>query len=249
VTTTLQVLMPMGGLGTRFRKVGVITPKPLIEVDGVPMFQRALGSFAPWTGGKSVTVVVREDNDREFGLARRVVAAEPVADVVLLGHDTRGAVETCLQARDRLDPDQPLVIMDCDIAFDSPEYFRALEQAVRRGDRDGLLLSFRSTEPRYSFAEVDGEGLVVRTAEKRAISSNALMGVYSFTSARVFLDAADRLMARQIDAAMPEYYVSLVFNELIDAGRRVGLVHGDFYCFGTPEELAEYQRTGLPVGA
>jgi NDP-sugar pyrophosphorylase family protein len=244
---TLQVLMPMGGLGTRFRKVGVTTPKPLIEVDGAPMFQRALRSLAPWPGEKTVTVVVRADDDREHGLARQVLAAEPSADVVLLDHDTRGAVETCLEARGSLDPDQPLVIMDCDIAFDSPEYFRVLEQAARTRDVDGLLMSFRSTEPRYSFAEVGPDGLVVRTAEKQAISSDALMGVYSFTSARVFLEAADRLMARQIDAAMPEYYVSLVFNELIASGRRVGLVRGDFYCFGTPEELAAYRETGLPV--
>jgi NDP-sugar pyrophosphorylase family protein len=244
---TLQVLMPMGGLGTRFRKVGVTTPKPLIEVDGAPMFQRALRSFDPWAGDKTVTVVVRADDDAEHGLADRVLAAEPAARIVLLDHDTRGAVETCLEARDRLDPDQPLVIMDCDIAFDSPAYFGALEAAVHQRDVDGLLLSFASTEPRYSFAEVGPDGHVVRTAEKQAISSDALMGVYSFTSARVFLDAADRLMAKQIDAAMPEYYVSLIFNELIASGRRVGLVRGDFYCFGTPEELAAYQATGLPV--
>ena len=244
---TLQVLMPMGGLGTRFRKVGVSTPKPLIEVGGIPMFQRALRSFDPWQGDKSVTVVVREDNDREYGLAGRVVAAEPSARIVLLDHDTRGAVETCLEARDHLEPDQPLVIMDCDIAFDSPEYFRVLAAAVERRDVDGLLLSFRSTEPRYSFAEVGPDGLVVRTAEKQAISSDALMGVYSFTSARVFLEAADRLMAKQIGAAMPEYYVSLLFNELIASGRRVGLVRGDFYCFGTPEELAAFEATGEPV--
>ncbi|SDO32855.1 glycosyltransferase family 2 protein [Geodermatophilus sp. DSM 45219] len=245
--TTLQVLMPMGGLGTRFRKVGISTPKPLIEVDGAPMFQRALRSFAPWTGDKRVVVVVRADDDAEHGLARQVLEAEPGADIVLLDHDTRGAVETCLEARDRLDPDLPLVIMDCDIAFDSPEYFRVLDEAVRSRDVDGLLLSFASTEPRYSFAEVGPDGIVVRTAEKQAISSDALMGVYSFTSARVFLEAADRLMARQIDAAMPEYYVSLVFNELISSGRRVGLVRGDFYCFGTPEELAAYQATGRPI--
>jgi NDP-sugar pyrophosphorylase family protein len=245
--TALQVLMPMGGLGTRFRKVGITTPKPLIEVDGAPMFQRALRSFAPWAGDKQVVVVVRADDDAEHGLARQVLGVEPTADVVLLDHDTRGAVETCLEARDRLDPDLPLVIMDCDIAFDSPEYFRVLGEAVRSQDVDGLLLSFSSTEPRYSFAEVGPDGIVVRTAEKQAISSDALMGVYSFTSARVFLEAADRLMAKQIDAAMPEYYVSLVFNELISSGRRVGLVRGDFYCFGTPEELAAYQATGRPV--
>lgn len=247
MTATLQVLMPMGGLGTRFRKVGITTPKPLIEVDGGPMFRRALRSFDAWPGDKTVTVVVRADDDAEHGLARQVLAAEPAARIVLLDHDTRGAVETCLEARDRLDPDQPLVIMDCDIAFDSPEYFRVLAEAVERRDVDGLLLSFSSSEPRYSFAEVGPDGLVVRTAEKQAISSDALMGVYSFTSARVFLEAADRLMAEQIGAAMPEYYVSLVFNELVAAGRRVGLVRGDFYCFGTPEELAAYRATGRPV--
>jgi NDP-sugar pyrophosphorylase family protein len=244
---TLQVLMPMGGLGTRFRKVGVTTPKPLIEVDGAPMFQRALRSLTPWEGEKTVVVVVRADDDAEHGLAGRVLQAEPAASIVLLDRDTRGAVETCLEARDRLDPDQPLVIMDCDIAFDSPEYFRVLRQAVRSREVDGLLLSFRSTEPRYSFAEVGADGLVRRTAEKQAISSDALMGVYSFTSAGVFLEAADRLMAEQIGAAMPEYYVSLVFNELIASGRPVGLVRGDFYCFGTPEELAAYEATGAPV--
>ncbi|MGY1715101.1 glycosyltransferase family 2 protein [Geodermatophilus sp. SYSU D01106] len=245
--TTLQVLMPMGGLGTRFRKVGITTPKPLIEVDGGPMFQRALRSFDPWTGDQTVTVVVRSDDDAEHGLAEKVLAAQPDARIVMLDHDTRGAVETCLVARDALDPDQPLVIIDCDIAFDSAEYFRVLADAVEQQSLDGLLLSFSSVLPRYSFAEVGPDGLVVRTAEKQAISSDALMGVYSFTSARVFLEAADRLMARQIDAAMPEYYVSLVFNELISSGRRVGLVRGDFYCFGTPEELEAYQRTGLPV--
>ncbi|MGY1639421.1 glycosyltransferase family 2 protein [Geodermatophilus sp. SYSU D00742] len=244
---TLQVLMPMGGLGTRFRKVGVTTPKPLIDVRGVPMFQRALRSFEPWAGDKTVTVVVREDDDREHGLADRVRSVEPSAAIVLLDHDTRGAVETCLEARGRLDPDQPLVIMDCDIAFDSPAYFRALEAAVQQRDVDGLLLSFASTEPRYSFAEVGADGLVMRTAEKQAISSDALMGVYSFPRAQVFLDAADRLMTQQIGAAMPEYYVSLVFNELIASGHRVGLVRGDFYCFGTPEELAAYEATGAPA--
>ena len=122
-----------------------------------------------------------------------------------------------------------------------------LADAVAQESLDGLLLSFSSVLPRYSFAEVGPDGLVVRTAEKQAISSDALMGVYSFTTARVFLDAADRLMARQIDAAMPEYYVSLVFNELISSNRRVGLVRGDFYCFGTPEELAAFEATGAPV--
>jgi len=245
--TTLQILMPMGGLGSRFQKAGYTTPKPLIEVDGAPMFLRALASFDGFPGEKRLVVVVREDNDREYDLANRVRAAHPSADIVMLPHDTRGAVETALFAEHSLDPELPLVVMDCDIAFESPEYFDAIEDAVRGGTADGILLSFRSTDPRYSFARVDESGAVVETAEKRAISDSALMGAYFFTKAGTFLEAGHALMAKQISAAMPEYYLSLVFNELLGSGKRVRLARGDFYCFGTPEELDYYRRTGKPV--
>ena len=166
---------------------------------------------------------------------------------MLLRDDTRGAVETALAAKDLLDPDAPLVLMDCDIAFESAEYFEAIQRAAEAGTPEGILLSFRSSDPRYSFAEVNGDGLVARTAEKRAISENALMGAYFFTAARTFIEAGERLMRTQVSAEMPEYFVSLVFNELIASGKRVGLASGDFYCFGTPEELDYFLRTGRPV--
>lgn len=238
----LQILMPMGGLGRRFRDVGISTPKPLIPVLGVPMFKRALASFDPFDGHKRHIVVVRADDNAEFGLAGKVTEVDPGARIVLLEHDTRGAVETCLLARDQLDPELALVIMDCDIAFYSPHYFDAITQSLGEGGVDGLLLSFDSKDPRYSFAEVDASGMVVRTAEKKAISSHALMGAYFFTRAEVFLTAAEALMERQISSAMPEYYVSLVYNELIASGKKVGLVSGHFDCFGTPEELKEFEQ-------
>ena len=253
--TTLQVLMPMGGLGQRFRDVGVFTPKPLIEVGGIPMFKRALRSLAPYPGAKQLTVIVRTDAEAEHALSSLVLDVESGAQIVPLGRDTRGAVETSLEARDVLDDDQPLIIMDCDIAFESSDYFGQIDQALAAsaaGDPnglDGLLLSFDSREPRYSYAEVDSGGQVIRTAEKNPISSNALMGAYFFTKASSFFEAAESLMSRPISAELPEYYVSLVFNELIEAGKNIGLARGDFYSFGTPGELAEFEATGMPVGA
>lgn len=238
---TLQILMPMGGLGQRFRNAGISTPKPLIPVLGMPMFKRALASFDSYDGEKRITVIIREDNARDFNLANLVREAQPSASVVILDHDTRGAVETCLAAEDALDPDLPLVIMDCDIAFSSREYFTAITAAISEGDVDGLLLTFTSTDPRYSFAEVDQSGRVVRTAEKDPISSNALMGAYFFTRAESFLKAAKALMGEPLSAQMREYYVSLVFNEIIESGKVVRSVSGDLYSFGTPEELSRFE--------
>lgn len=237
---TLQILMPMGGLGQRFRDAGIDTPKPLIPVLGTPMFKKALASFDAYPGEKRHIFVIRKDTDDEYGLAQQIKEILPDAKINILDHNTQGAVETCLIAEEHIDPDLPLVIMDCDIAFDSPLYFENIKDAVDNNAFDGLLLSFDSTDPRYSFAKTNDDDLVTRTAEKVAISNNALMGAYFFTQASSFLDAAHQLVSQQISSEMKEYYVSLIYNILLEKGRRIGLAKGVFYCFGTPEELEQY---------
>lgn len=241
---TLQILMPMGGLGQRFRDQGYDTPKPLIEVDGVAMFQKALAAYDDYPGDKRHLFVIRKDTDEEYALADRIRSLLPDAQIIVLTHNTGGAVETCLIAEEMIDPELPLVIMDCDITFDAPLYFEKMKEAVDEAKFDGLLLSFTSSDPRYSFAEVNEEGIVTRTAEKVAISDNALMGAYFFTKAATFLDAAHTLVERQLGEEMKEYYVSLIYNILIDTGRRVGLAKGSFTSFGTPEELQAYLGNG-----
>lgn len=239
----LQILMPMGGLGQRFRDAGIDIPKPLIEVFGTPMFKKALASYDSYPGEKEHIFVVRKDTDEEYGLAASIKEILPDAKIKILDHNTRGAVETCMVAEELIDPNKPLVIMDCDIAFDAPEYFEKVQSAVSSDDFDGLLLSFTSEDPRYSFAEIDETGTVIRTAEKVAISNNALMGAYFFTKGSTFLDAAHELLSQEISETMKEYYVSLIYNILIDAGLRVGLAKGTMYSFGTPEELNRYIET------
>lgn len=236
----LQILMPMGGLGQRFRDAGIDTPKPLIEVEGVAMFQKALASYDSYPGEKEYIFVIRKDTDEEYNLGSKLIELIPEAKIKVLDHNTRGAVETCLIAEEFINPESPLVIMDCDIAFDSTEYFDLIQKSISNNLFDGLLLSFESNDPRYSFAEINSDNIVVRTAEKVAISSNALMGAYFFTKAQNFLTAAHELLSRPINETMKEYYVSLIFNILIESDYRIGLAKGTFYCFGTPEELQQY---------
>lgn len=244
MTAPLQIVLPMAGLGQRFRAVGEHRPKPLIEVDGEPMFRKALSSLAAAGIAGEVTAIIRSELQRDHGLATALEAASPGLRVVELPSATGGAAETVLAAP--LDPERPLLVMDCDIAFESDGYAETIARAAD-GEADGVLLSFRSADPRYSFAETDGNGTVVRTAEKVAISDNALMGVYYFSRARDFIEAAREVVAAARASETAESYLSLVYNRLLDRGATIALARGDFYCFGTPEELAAYRETGLPV--
>lgn len=234
--------MPMGGLGQRFRDAGIDTPKPLINVNGIPMFQKALASYNTYEGEKRYVFVIRKDTEDEYGISKQIKALLPDAKIKLLDHNTRGAVETCLVAEELIDPTLPLVIMDCDISFDASNYFELINDAVQSEAFDGLLLSFNSDNPRYSFAEIDSGSTVIRTAEKVVISEHALMGAYFFTHANTFLSAAHKLLGSEISESMKEYYVSLIYNILIESGKKIGLAKGTFYCFGTPEELKSYLK-------
>ena len=235
----LQIVMPMGGLGLRFQKEGFVTPKPMILIDGLPMFAKALKSFEPYTAPKEVWIVVREDERINAGLQFKIQDFYPESSIVRITEQTQGAVETAMKAVPYLDPDLPLVIMDCDFFFESEEFFRLINQEESQV-LGGILVSFRSTSSRYSYAKLDPDGDVISTSEKNPISDRALMGAYYFSKAKYFEAAAKELLKVPLSSSMPEYYVSLVYNILIQRGHRIKICDGVFTSFGTPEELRSF---------
>lgn len=244
----MQVVMPIGGKGTRFLDAGIDIPKPLIDVLGKPMFLRSVESIAAIAPTARLIFVIRKDQNQAYKLGERIKTHLPTAEIVILQAESPGASSTVLAARDLLDPTEPLFVLDCDIAFDSEDYAEKIKLAMG-GAAAGVLLSFKSHDPRYSFAKVDANGLVTETSEKRAISSNALMGIYFFTRASDFIRVATRLNQTALTEKMPEYYMSLTFNGLLGEGKKVLLASGNFFSFGTPEELGNYVLTGKPISS
>ena len=233
---TIQVLLPMGGLGTRFSNAGYEIPKPLIEVDGVPMYRKAMSSFDSLNKQIEFFAVVRQEHEDLYGLGSALEQAGVKSKFIM--ENTRGAAETALYATSLLQLDQPLVVVDCDLYFRSPQLMNELEKEEL--PFVGALTYFQSKDPRYSYAELDNFGNVTRTAEKDPISTNALIGCYTFRSAEVFKNAAQKLISNGLGSGIKEFYMSLIFNYIIDQGDSVRGYPGSFDSFGTPEELDGY---------
>ena len=101
---------------------------------------------------------------------------------------------------------------------------------------EGVLLSFTSDDPRYSYALTSGD-FVIRTAEKEVISNHALIGSYFFSKSSSFLQAAHSLLD-DTNHNKPEFYVSLLYNYLIQQNKKIRLsVCEQYSSYGTPEEL------------
>lgn len=236
--------MPMAGEGSRFAKAGWTTPKPLIELRGVPLFQRAIGSVAIEGADMKYSFIVRQEHIDNQHIDQLIKALEPQARIFSVLKTTRGAVETCLVAEEAIGDDDAVVVMDCDLEFRSQRYNELVAQALSlpAADADGgALVSFESENPRYSFAQVDAEGRVLRTAEKESISSHALCGAYFFGSGKDFKRIAHRLLDDGT-CTKPEFYVSLLYNYLLAEGKTVRLATmEEYHSYGTPEEFLQAQ--------
>jgi dTDP-glucose pyrophosphorylase len=243
----IQLLFPMGGLGSRFADAGNPVPKCMIEVDGVPMIVKAVKSFARLHDRANLQplFVVRQEHEDKYQLSSQLLKVLPNAKFAFLGRNTAGAVETAMEAAPLIDLVHPIVVMDCDLYFQSSGY----EEQVLAMERDkvaGLLLYFESRNNRYSFCELADDGrTVLRTAEKVPISTHALIGAYGFGSGEIFVNAAKRLLADPLNPAtgFKEYYCSLLYNFVLrDGGKVVAVPTDEFHSFGTPEELECFRR-------
>ncbi len=230
----INLCLPMGGAGTRFLNNGYETPKPLIELKGRPFFYWAAQSLLPFVQLESLTAVVLKDHIERFEIDKKIRYYYPSANIVVLDHVLNGAVLTCMEGAKAIDGNLPVIFCDCDIYFRCRglyEYYWGEET-----DAQGTLITFESTEPRYSFVRRGAAGFVTETAEKKAISSEAICGAYGFDRAETFLRAADRYLN---ECTYSEYYMSGIYNLLIEDGGRVRAFKCDkTVSFGTPGEYA-----------
>lgn len=240
---SLHIIMPMAGEGSRFLKEGWTTPKPLIKLHGTPLFMRAIGSVLVEGATMKYSFIVRQEHIESYHIDEQIRTIVPEANIFSVEKTTRGAVETCLMAENAIDENDAIIVMDCDLEFRSKAYIEGIKMILNQSADEangGMLASFESTEPRYSYAEVDDNMIVKRTAEKEVISHHALCGAYFFSSAKGFLKAAHRLINEPV-FTKPEYYVSLLYNYLLANGEIVRLATmEEYYSYGTPEELRRY---------
>lgn len=235
--------MPMAGEGNRFKKEGWQTPKPLIELNGSPLFMHAISSVRIENFILKYSFIVRQEHIDAYKIDEYIKSFLPGANIFSVLKTTRGAVETCLIAEPAIADEDAVIVMDCDLEFRSTQFLDIIKGILSSpGDeaRGGALVSFESSESKYSYAQVDSSGNVIRTAEKEVISTHALCGAYFFSNGKRFKQIAHRLLDEP-KFEKPEYYVSLLYNYMLADGEKVRLAPmEEYYSYGTPEELNRY---------
>ncbi|MBI2578458.1 MAG: NTP transferase domain-containing protein [Candidatus Aenigmarchaeota archaeon] len=239
-------LIPAAGRGKRFSDAGYELPKPIIPVDGQPMIAKAVKDLPQ----SEKTIFVCLEDQLKNGLESVLKKEFPGCDIVSLKETTPGMVNTCLLAKDLWNPGKPLLISACDygLHYDIDKF----ESLANDPSIDAIIWTFKNHEcvlrnPKaYAYVAVDGNGNAAGISEKAAISDNpgsdhAVVSVFWYRTAGLFEKGARSLLEKGKTVG-GEYYVATSINGLIEEGHRVVPFEVEkFVCWGTPDDLKEYE--------
>lgn len=234
----LNIVVPMAGRGSRFAKEGYDLPKPLIDVNGKHMIELVINNLKPQQAHKFI-FVCQNQHIEEFKLED--VFASACEDYEIVGIDgiTEGAAVTVLKAREFFESDEPLMIANSDqwVDININDYIADMEQR----NLDGTMLTMKADDPKWSYAKVGGDGMVIEVVEKVVVSDEATVGIYNFRSGKEFCQLADEMIHQDI-RSNGEFYVAPVYTYLAQKGGKIGVFNigeeaNGMYGLGIPSDL------------
>jgi len=246
----LNIVIPMAGLGSRFSAAGYEQPKPLIPVHGVPMIRLVIENIRPRREHRFI-FICQQEHIKSYALREKLNAWSPGCEIVGLEGITQGAACTVLHALPLIDNTAPMLIANSDqyVETQIDHYLQAADQEKL----DGLIMTMKADDPKWSFVGLDPNGSVQRVVEKEVISDRATVGIYHFKRGCDFVKSASEMIAKQI-RVNGEFYVAPVYNEMIAKGANIGYfdigsVDRGMYGLGTPSDLESFLKLPLSTQA
>jgi NDP-sugar pyrophosphorylase family protein len=228
----------MAGKASRFKNYGISTPKPLLDVLGVPLAVRSAQSIQNF--GKNQYLFVSLTDHKKWGIESRIKEYLPDSNFIYLNEPTNSPVETCLAVTSELNNQKPVVFNDCDHVFISPKFDHFLQEQEVLTTRSGSILFFKSNDPKYSYIKtnvINNFEMVVSAAEKKVISLKAVCGTYYFNTVDKFKDLAVEKLRNIHDR---EVYMIELIDMLAKNTNQVEAFETIFHkSLGTPEEYQD----------
>jgi HAD superfamily hydrolase (TIGR01509 family) len=237
----LRIVIPMAGEGSRFKQAGYTISKPLIPIQDKPMIMWVLDNLR----SKNPEVQKRI----EYHLIVRSQAMDELKDlsgVVLhpIQSLTDGAACTVLTIREELLKDNNPLLMANSDQYLEWDFDAFLEMCVNPG-YDGCISTFYnpdSNDTKWSFAQVDKNGLVTKVAEKEYIGPNATTGLYYWQDGSKFVQYADEMIEKN-ERVKNEFYVCPVYNYLMRDGGKIRVSDcKKMWGLGIPEDLDYFKK-------
>ena len=246
----VQIIIPMSGLGQRFIDAGYKDPKPLIEVDGKPIIEHVVNLFPNET---DITFICNDKHLQETNMNEVLKNISPTSKIFEVPVEGReGPVQAVSLIYEDIDDSKEVIVSYCDYGtyWDYENFLKD----TRERNADGAIACYKGFHPHmlgtdnYAFLKETeiGSRWMSAIQEKQPFTDNrmneyASNGTYYFKSGAIMKKYFKTLMDRKIKIKN-EYYVSMVYNLLIEDNLTVSIFEIDHMLqWGTPYDLEIYK--------
>lgn len=240
----MDIVITMGGLGSRFQKAGYTLPKYRILVHEKTLFEWSLMSLKGYNDivEQYIFIVRKEDKSKEFIEKKCQELNIEKYHIIEIDYLTDGQATTALLANKVWNPKNALLIYNIDT------YVEPYQMIAKELKGDGFIPCFLGEGEHWSFVKLDSLGKAVEVREKNRISDYCTLGAYYFKTCQLYQELYEEYYMDNSHLEKGEKYVAPLYNYLIKKGGEVYISLVDkktIHVLGTPEELERFKNEVL----
>ena len=256
----MNVIIPLGGKGERFKNEGYIEPKPLIKIFGKEILFYVIDNLFLNKNNElnldiNIYIIYNKELD-EYNFADIMKLKYPMIHLIKLANDTRGAAETVYIGINEIfnSKENKNIIHKKTLLIDGDTFYtRNIIDMFYNNPFDkkndyGAIFYTKNDNPNPIFSYITFDtynNIVTQIIEKVKISDNANTGAYGFANINDLKHYAKYVLDNNI-TFKNEFYTSCIIDCMIKDGygfRAIELTDNDVHVLGTPAQVRAFIKS------
>ena len=229
------IIIPIGGIGQRFKENGYKKPKALINIYGKSIISYLLDNLN--TDNIDYIFIPYNKEYKHYRFEDLLINNYPKINFkfLCLENNTRGAAETINIGINNLNEERDVPVL----CLDSDNFYTC--DIISQWNGENCIFSFedKNENPIYSYVKTNENDEILDIKEKEKISNNACTGAYGFRSMNKLKKYTSKIIEENI-TQKSEFYTSGVIKAMISEGqtfKNKTILYSNFICLGTPLQL------------
>jgi capsule biosynthesis phosphatase len=233
----MNIIIPIGGIGQRYKDEGYTEPKPLINVFGKPMILHLIDNLK--LKNEDIIIITHNKDMNNYNFKNLLKNTYKNIIFIELNKQTEGAAETILYCLNNIDSkllNNKCILCDCDSFYKTD-----ILEIFRNQKNTNAVYCFKEiqSKPIYSYIIFDKNYKITDIQEKVKISNYANTGCYCFIDGKTLKKYCEIIIEKNI-RYKNEFYTSCVIKEMLGDNHvfHANIIDiNDYICLGTPFQL------------
>ncbi len=237
----LNIVIPAGGDGKRFKLAGYDTLKPFIIFKNKTIIENIIIGFISKEYDTNIFILMQEKHIMDYRYIINTLESKyNNVKFLPIKHKTNGTVCTILEYKHLFNNDAMVLSANCD-QLANIDIDNFINKSI---NYDGSLLVFKNENScNWSYVRIKND-LIIEIADKKPITDVALLGWYFWKKGKTMVKNFEKLISNNL-TTNGEYMQNLPYNFAINDGMLIKPIiidKNDVIPLGTPEELIEQEK-------